>query len=137
MKLYVNGQDIAHLTLGLLAEVPVLEHFEIGPEGFLASLSAFLSTHDLMIGDIDSAVVVTGPGSATALRASLAIMNTLAFTKEVKLYGVEKPVDQSDLAFVQSLHVGGLGGSVNELQATYTRGPKITATTRDALRRKL
>ncbi len=137
MKLYVNGQDIGHLTLGLISERPVLDRYEIGPEGFLASLDAFLRKQKVELGDIDAAIIVTGPGSATALRTSLAIMNTLAFTKNLKLHGVEKPVEQSDLVFVQGLDMEALGGPSTELHVAYTRAPKITETTRDALRRKI
>ena len=133
--LYVNGQDIGALTLGLLTEAPLLETFTVGPEKFLESLDGFLTKHDLSVDTLDGALVITGPGSATALRGSLAIMNTLAFTSGLALFGHEKPKEQSDLVFIQSLDLSKLPAEQGELEPVYAHEPRITRTNRDALRR--
>lgn len=135
--LYVNGQDIGALTLGLLSEAPVLETFSVGPEQFLASLDTFLQKHAIELRQLEGVIVIKGPGSATALRGILAIMNTLAFTSEMKLFGYEKPKEQSDLVFVQGLDLSSLPEAQNELVPVYAHGPRITATNRDALRRPI
>lgn len=100
---------------------------ETGPEGYLAAVDAFIKPEE-----IDGIVVVQGPGSATALRASLAIANTIAAVRKIKLYGIAKGISW-DAVFVAE----GPTDGVNFLAPVYEHDPRITPSSRDDLRRKV
>lgn len=136
MIIYVNGQDIARLVLGTLtdgqwAQEPVV--LEIRPEAYLQGLEAFLQQNNLSRTDIRGFVLVQGPGSATALRTSHALVNALAFALGVEVVPVEKSSNEEDRNIVHRL---------TELESrtfvlpTYEREAQITEPNRDALKRK-
>ncbi len=137
MMLCVDGSDITRLTL----EVFVREHgasnvggwnrvqgatFDVSPEEYLASIVQFVQLEAL-----EGIVVVVGPGSATALRASLAIANTLAMTRKIPLYGVQKGTPWESV-----LTNDGPKDGAAHLEPVYTAEPKITPSKKDQLRRK-
>jgi hypothetical protein len=66
------------------------------------------------------------------------ILNTLAFTKQVKLHGIAKSLEQEDQEIVQQVMDGTIevrqAGSV--LTPEYTNDPKITVSKKDYLNRK-
>lgn len=138
MMLYVNGQDISQLVLALgqFDASSLAADFQVipcGPESYLKVMTEFLDSHHVAVADLKGIVIVSGPGSPTALRASHAIVNTLAFTHNLSVTAIEKQLDMSD-------------DSVRPLieQATahayafpqYGSAPKITSSPRDALKRK-
>lgn len=135
---YVNGQDIARLVLGLLDAdgkwvVPPVE-LSARPEGYLAAFDAFLQEQRISRSDIRVFVLVQGPGSATSLRAAHACVNALAFALGVEIVAFEKAADEQD-ADMQSripLHAGHAFAL-----PTYVHTPNITQTNRDALKRKI
>lgn len=106
MMVTIDGSDIRRLVVN--GKV-----FDVEPEGYLAAIASVVSPSD-----ISGVTVVQGPGSATALRASLAIANTLAMTLGVPLY------DASGVAHPY-------------LDPLYANDPRITTSTKDSLRRAL
>jgi hypothetical protein len=137
MMVYVNGQDIARLVLGGLegtgwVQAPVT--LDIRPEGYLLGFENWLRGLGLERQDIQGFVLVKGPGSATALRTSHALVNALALALGVTVTAVEKAPDADDTGIVLTL----AGQAAHPFAVPlYTRDPNITHTTRDSLKRKI
>ncbi len=148
MMLYVNGSDIARVVLGVLNDDrsaflvdPVT--FSASPEQFLATVDEFLSLHvdaghgspayDVRASNLTGLVAVLGPGSATALRTSLTIVNTLAFAQSLPIFGVELDPDANDRAAL--VYLRGVS-SMPMARPLYANSAKITVSTKDALGRR-
>lgn len=137
MMLYVNGQDIARLVLGLFRKdgeggvwhVPPTV-IPSSPEGYLEVIEQFLLLHALEHKDVTGIAVASGAGSATALRASHALVNAWGFAGGVPLFKIVKEEGMTDEQM--------LGQMVQEPQAfvrpLYGNVPHITASTKSALR---
>lgn len=137
MMIYVNGQDIARLVLGGLEAsswVYAPEVIDIRPEQYLLGLDTWLTKQGLQRSDIGGFVLIKGPGSATALRTSHAMVNALAFALGVPIVSLEKALDVPDKDIVPEL---ALPTSHTFALPTYTRDPNITASNRDQLKRKI
>jgi len=137
MMLYVNGSDIARLTLGVLSDdrsafVVAPAAIASSPETCLKNIDAFVAAHpeSLQAG----IVAVIGPGSATALRTSLAIVNTLGFTKGIPLYGVVLAPGADDRTVLVDLHHAPVH---RMLRPAYANAARITPSAKDALGRAL
>lgn len=138
MRIYLNGQDINRLVIADLDAKADPLVMEINPEGYLKMIDKFLSDRKLTNQDLKEIYVVIGPGSATALRAIITIVNTLKLVNEVKLFGIEKPTNEHDIDTVTAI--------VNKkvvlkeiddfLNPKYGQGPKITLSTKDRLGRE-
>ncbi len=142
MIVYINGQDIhkiifANLQEGIEDRDIVIE--ETGPEGYLKAFRDFLDKADSELDEIEKIFAVIGPGSATALRSSLAIINILGYSKAIDLVGVEKEKDEQDIDTTKKLIEQGLSSFdvKNVLMPKYEHKPRITVSTKDALRRKV
>lgn len=131
MILYVDGSDIASLVLG---EGEVVgpdwrlvrsKQITTGPEGFLAAIHDFLG-YFLAEQKLAGIICAIGPGSPTALRASVTIVDSLGLVKGIPLYGVASGVT-----------AGVLPQPSEVLLPKYTDFPRITTSTRDALRRQM
>lgn len=138
MMLYVNGQDIATFVLGLVDEDIRLESFSLGPEKYLKTIDTFLGDKNLSLEAVEGIVLVTGPGSATALRASLSIANSLHYAKRIPLYSVEKDQEVIDKEFLTRELIDELQPLDTDAFASpvYANDPRITASNKDALGRK-
>jgi hypothetical protein len=136
MMIYVNGQDIARLVLGTIEngqwklEPQVLE---LRPEQYLQGLEDFLRAQSIERSLIKGFVLVSGPGSATSLRTSHAMVNALAFALGVTVISVEKQPNDADIEILPRLI--GLVPKPFALPV-YAHAPTITQTNRDALKRK-
>lgn len=137
MMLYVNGSDIGHIVLGALSDDrsrfmvdPVSQ--PSSPETTLRMIDAFVAAHSEVLST--GIVAVIGPGSATALRTSLAIVNTLGFTKGIPLYGVELAPGADDRTVLVDLHHVPVH---RMLRPAYTNAARITPSAKDALGRML
>ncbi len=90
MILCINGTDIATLTLALQDDDGVTvreETYTTRPEEYLAHIVAFIGDDE-----VTGITVACGPGSATALRASIAIAQTLAYAKGIPIIGSTEPI---------------------------------------------
>lgn len=137
MMLYVNGSDIARLVLGALSDDRAkftIDPMVIAstPETCLKNVDAFLAAHPEVL--MNGIVAVIGPGSATALRTSLAIVNTLGFTKGLPLYGVELAPGADDRTVLVDLHHAPVH---RMLRPAYANAAKITPSAKDTLGRIL
>lgn len=141
MIIYVNGQDIHEIIFANLkggTEEVSAHKFEVGPEGFLKSFRDFLRQVGGSLDELERIIAVIGPGSATALRSSLAVVNTLAYAKGIELIGIEKPKDEQDIDTIKKVIEQGFDKDdiKNVLMPKYEHKPRITVSTKDALRRK-
>ncbi len=139
MMLYVNGQDIARLVLGLLTPAGEQSSWKLepeaiacAPEGFLAAITAYLATHQVALSDLTGLVLISGPGSPTALRASHAIANALSFTAQLPIHSLEKDLSAADVGVTSRLANSAASPFAFP---SYGTAPTITTTKRDALRR--
>ena len=139
MMLYINGQDIGQFVLGRIDERVQLETFQVGPERYLETIESFLHSLDVRLDHIRGIILVTGPGSPTALRTSLSIANTLHFAKRIPILVMQKPADVADEDVVTKERVGALIPLAQDVfaQPVYATGPRITASKKDALGRKI
>ena len=143
MMLYVNGSDIGRLVLGVLNDdrsvfIVAPTTIESSPEQFLAKVDTFLLVHFPTIDTRQSSsltgiVTILGPGSATALRTSLTMVNAMAFAKHVPVFGVELAPGADDYATLVHLH--GVG-AIPMARPVYAYPAKITVSTKDALGRR-
>ncbi len=134
MKIYFNGSDIHRCAIGEL-ESGAYKVFEGGPDTFLQSLNTFIEQCGGHNDQIIEMHVIVGPGSATALRASLSIVNTLRFTQGVDVFGYEL-LDDSDEEIMRAIQneerrpvqQGG------DLKPYYAHGPRITKSKKNRLK---
>ncbi len=90
MILCIDGTDIAALKLAFQDDAGATvreEVFATRPEDFLSHIVAFMGADD-----VTGIRVACGPGSATALRASIAIAETLAYAKGIPVLGGTQPI---------------------------------------------
>ncbi len=137
--LYVNGSDIRRLAVGFAKEGEILavDFFDVGPEEYLSTIDAFLRAQGSDLDELTGVVAARGPGSATALRSSLSIVNTIVFAREMPIIPVQKTDDEQDVdSFKKALANFADQSNTNFIYPKYSSGPKITFSTRDALKRK-
>lgn len=143
MMLYVNGQDIKKFVLGCLDDrhgQPVFVHGpemcerEIGDE--IRMIERALEKWGVDPGGIEGVVAVRGPGSSTALRTTLSLLNAWTWARGIAMYPVEKAIEIDDGdAFVGARHAVPVR-RVPFAIPLYAHDPRITVSKRDALRRK-
>lgn len=137
MILCIDGSDIATLVLEAYDWNNLTvsdngwrntrsERYSVSPEEYLSRIVTFANFDEL-----EGIVIVQGPGSATALRASLTIANTLAMSRKIPLYGVQKGTSWDAV-----LTADGPKDGVDHLEPVYASDPRITPSTKDALRRR-
>lgn len=142
MMIYVNGQDIHKLICANLSGVKeeiLIDQTDTGPEGYMKAFCSFLEKINCRLEDIEKLFVVIGPGSATALRGILSFVNTIAFTKGIGLVGIGKQKDEQDIDTIKKIIEQDLSTYEikNVLMPIYEHNPRITISTKDALRRKV
>lgn len=140
MILYINGQDIKQFAIGFIGKdlhEPVRLIIETTPDAYLGHVHDFLKESNKMISDVEKIVAVVGPGSATALRTTLSIVNTIGFVEGIQLVGVEKDMMEDDHETVQKINDGEAKiVEVNEfLEPIYAHSPRITKSNKDQLKR--
>lgn len=140
MMLYVNGSDITRLMLGMLNDdrsAFLVDPVAIPspPEQFLAHVDTFLENYTLnpTPSKLTGIVAVLGPGSATALRTSLTMVNAFAFAKSIPVFGVEIAPGADDRAVLVSLYDA---SPIPMARPVYANPAKITVSTKDALGRR-
>ncbi len=91
MLLFLSAQDIKEITIGIIEgdSLVQLETREADPEQYLAKISKALEDWSQSVETLEAVVVVLGPGSATALRASVTIANAIGFARDIPLIGLE------------------------------------------------
>jgi tRNA A37 threonylcarbamoyladenosine modification protein TsaB len=136
MKLVMRGTDIASISWWLLAGEEILEHVTLAarPEEYLGSLSHFLEKSGHKLADITEIIIVNGQGSAAALRASVTLGNTLAWTRGWNIYALTLPAAAPSEAVLENLS---LAVRVKLARPVYQNAPHITVATHDALKRKM
>lgn len=135
MMLYINGQDIARLTLGLFDDRWVVgpETFAVPPEQTLATIDAFLRDKTVSREVVSGLAVVRGPGSATSLRTAISLANAWAFARQLPILGIEKTREEDDAAMTDRIRAA---HPVPMTTPIYEAGAKITPSAKDVLGRK-
>ncbi|MBI1907805.1 hypothetical protein HYS28_00070 [Candidatus Uhrbacteria bacterium] len=140
MILCIDGSDINHLGLATYEWTDLTlsdngwrgmraKTYDAAPEGFLAAIMDMVQSAD----EIDGIVAVVGPGSATALRTSVAIANTIAFARNIPLYGVPRSTDFDSIFATAE----GPTDPVAFLAPVYETEARITPSKKDQLRRDI
>lgn len=134
----MNGRDIRKIGFAVVEEGGFrdLEVVDCGPSAYLKQLDAYLKRRSFLLDDVDLFYVVVGPGSPTALRASLSIVNTIAWVREIPVVAVEQGGDDEDSDTLEEL-MGGyeqVDMSTYFAEPVYGRGPGVTVSTKDRLR---
>lgn len=127
MILCIDGTEITELVLASVdgnGDVVRDARIATRPEEFLSHITAFVQDEP-----VEGVIVVRGPGSATALRASIAIAETLAFATHVPVAGIAR-----DAAWKSALVDGVVHPS--STQAVYAHEARITPSKKDSLRRQ-
>lgn len=98
MRLCVRGQDIGWMSVAVCEDGAVLKssRLPVRPEGFLRGLLAVLKTWRIDLSELTDIALVDGPGSFTALRTSLSIGNTLAFSLAIPVTSIHAHADEAD-----------------------------------------
>lgn len=142
MMLYINGQDIRSFAIGFTAPegssmLKIIQ--ETSPEKYLQHIHDFLKDNDASVSEIEKLYAVVGPGSATALRTTLSIVNTIAFVSEVELIGVVKSQEEQDEVTISNIRSekAELIRGKEQLDAIYEHGPRITVSKKDQLKRPI
>lgn len=126
MFLFVSPNDLRVASFGLIDEGHTwvhLETIETRPEHLLASCLEYLRGRGIDPASLLGVVVVVGPGSSTALRAGLTIVNTLAWRYELPLFEVENALGSSVEMLIEHIN---WGASVKRATPRYGHGPRIT-----------
>lgn len=126
--LFICGQDIRELSLGLVVDSVLKKEstVSVSPEHYLASVNSHLQDWQVSVDDLDSVVVVTGPGSFTSSRLSTVIANTIAFAKNIPVIAVENP---GHLPIEQLIHQVDFTKKTPFAIPTYNRPAHITSST--------
>lgn len=138
MILYLNGEDIAHLTIALVARDTAgnvsfagpLEKHPVRVEGYLKDITDYLKAQNVALKDLTGIALFSGQGSATALRSVYALAHAWSFALEIPIFSIP-PVSgktESDALLESDF------APVAFLEPTYAQTPHITATNKDALR---
>lgn len=142
--LFLNGRDIYTFVIGLVGshgDVQICEKKMCSPDERLEIIMATLRGSGVLKEQITKVVVVTGPGSATALRAMLMTVNTWkAVRPELELVAVESDTElevDAQTQLIEQVLNGDVGEVVDVLTPAYEHAVNITKTNRDALKRKL
>lgn len=136
MMLYLNGQDIDRLVLGLVDRRGDDFVFAVAPQGiacsaetFLAAVVSYLGREGLEQWSLTGIIVVSGGGSSTGLRVTHALANAWAFAGAIPLYSLHKTKDGvDDLNVIDH-------SPKTFVRPEYERAPHITLSKKDALRR--
>jgi hypothetical protein len=125
MRLYISAQDIQSIAIAIVRDQTLLYEKElfVQPEEYLGAIESVLKEWGILLDDLDSVGVVTGPGSFTASRVSTTIANTIAYAKQIPIVGIEneekKPLRE---LFVDALE----SETEGMVLPTYDRPPHIT-----------
>jgi hypothetical protein len=136
MTLLVRGTDIQSVTFGLqrAGQEWLMVTLPARPEGYLAALEGFLRQEKCSKEDIRQVIIVSGEGSATAVRASVTLVNTLAWANGWAMSELIVPA-KATVADVQA--AAPQAQLVAVARPNYASAPHITQSTHDALKRKL
>ena len=96
-SLLVCGQNIRELSLGIAKDDALIktETMAVPPEQHLQTIVQFLASEQLDLDKLDRLYVVTGPGSFTASRVSVTIVNTIAVVRVLPVHAIENADKQS------------------------------------------
>lgn len=134
--LYVNGQDIASIVLGMVEDgawVTRPTAVSASPEQALHAIDGYMREQGIDRSSLDGLVLVRGPGSATSLRTTLALANAWAFAQGIVLKGIEKSRDEDDAALLERI---ASAHAVPMLTPVYESAAKITPSGKDKLLRR-
>jgi len=125
MYLVVSPTDITYAIFSLFNKEMLINTKKINgaPEEFLAHLLKYLEEQGVSVINLEGVIVVTGPGSATSLRAGLAVINTFAFVHKLPLIPVANAEDKILKELISNID---LNKTVAFVTPEYGREPNIT-----------
>lgn len=125
MHVIISPHDLTYAVFALLegGNVQKEQKVETTPESLLENTLAYLEREGVAIESVEGMVVVTGPGSFTALRAGLSVVNTFAFVHEIPLVAVPNPEEKILGALMEEVD---LSKTQTFVTPHYGREPNIT-----------
>ena len=99
MFLYLRAQDLYWMSVALIEDDGTIlkeKRMDSRPETILSFLWIFLEEQKVDWKKIKSLWIVNGPGSFTALRQSLTIVNSIAFVHSLPVKSVQAKSDETD-----------------------------------------
>jgi len=128
MYLYFNAQDFNKLVLGFFDKKIKLKKFETEPNLFLQTITNFFDTNKVDFQKVKGIAIVTGPGSFTALRSILSIVNTILLVQKIKVIEIKNETDLDDeKLFNQAVVKFKKGiGSTKFIRPHYNKEPNIS-----------
>lgn len=140
MMLYINARDINYVSIALFNEEKIVfleSEVQAEPEDHLGCIDRVMRSQNISIQDIDQIMTVVGPGSATALRSILSIVNTLIFVTKIELLGIEWQDKDTDELVINEIRKGKRMFIQEDyfLSPVYAHEPRITLSKKDHLKR--
>lgn len=134
MNLFIDGREIKEFTVGDI-ETNEYKKYSAEPHEQLKCLDEFLEGCGKSIDSVEELHIIKGKGSATALRTSLAIVNTIQFVKHIPVYTY---VYEQGVPCFEEIVSGNARGELATGYVTpeYAYAPRVTPTKRDQLNRK-
>ena len=129
--LCVSAQDIKWIEFAWVQNgaLETYARFDGMPESYLSGLNTTLRDWGRRVADADRLFVVTGPGSFTANRVSVTILNTLTFVYKLPIAGL-KNADHTPLnELIEEYDLDALdyrSGEEGIVVPAYDRPPGIT-----------
>jgi hypothetical protein len=129
--LCVSAQDIKWVEYAWLGDGDLQHHVRFSgmPEDYLGGLHTTLNDWGRRVADADRLFAVTGPGSFTANRVSVTMVNALAFVHNLPVAGLKNPDHTTLDKLVEKHDLNDLdyrSGKEGIVAPAYDRGPGIT-----------
>lgn len=133
MKLFIGGFDIKYLLIGD-ADADEVKKIACEPDEYLKNIVSFLGDNDAELADISEIHALIGPGSATALRASLSVVNTLSYAMDIPMKGYSVPENWEESSIFGMIKASE-AQTEWPLVPVYQHAPRITISHKDQLQR--
>jgi len=126
--LAIMAQDIKFISLAWWREGEIIDNqdFSVEPDDHLSVLQDFLDKNKKNLKDIDGILVITGPGSFTASRVSVTLVNILAWAKDLSIITLENPNKKTLLELLSENNLKTLNWQKTPVLPVYNRSPNIT-----------
>ena len=126
--LAIMAQDIKMISLAWLENGIIVDSqdFAVEPDEHLAVLQGFLDKNKKTLKDIGGLFVIVGPGSFTASRVSVTLVNILAWAKDLLIFTLENPDQKTLTQILIDQDWNQLNWQKPPVLPVYNRAPNIT-----------
>lgn len=133
MYIFVNTSNHKHIFLALISKKgDILISKKIKSEyqqseKLLSNIEKILLDSKKKLQDLKGVICITGPGGFTSLRIGITTANTIAWTLNIPIVGLESKNDQDNLDLINNEFKGIIKlKKFKQILPKYGRGPNIT-----------